>query len=1009
MKPIKLEITGLQSFSKKQTIDFNELTSLGLFGIFGETGSGKSTILDAMIFAIFDEIPRTMGSKGKNIRPCLNQDSQNIEVYFKFSLGEDIFEIDRCYKKKYNRKGEEKFEQSNPILKINGDVIADTVTNVQSKINEHFGISVSDFTRSVVLPQGKFSEFLKLKGSDKMSMLENIFDLEKYGTKMSDKISGRLNILKESINSLQNQIKGKGDFSLELIDTLKSNLEVKNVEHINLIDEKKSLTSEFLELTEVKNLFQKLEFYNFEISKLEEIKEKIAQNKDKISKHEVASSLKSLIEELELLQKDITQNSFDLKNLEIDLSKESESLNLEKINEATLEKNIEKINQQLLEKKIDYDTLDSLRKAVGYLQTIKLKENLLKEVLEYNKSIDEEINSFKERFKNSEAELDTTQKELDSLIKIDPILIYTFEKEISDIKTTLRIESEKILNKSNLEKELEKYLENKNSLLDDFSKINEVVSELQKQTLQNQAFELAQHLKHGDNCPVCGSKEHPTLAQSTHSIDISVLQENIDERNNLEKKLIAIDTKIEYTTKAIFSIEVIENIDLLEESLIQKEIELKSLKEKDNEFSIKERNISKSLATLTSILSNLKENISHREEILKSSLDKASLYENEVLKEKESLSHLNLCNILNNSLEITLDSVLKEKEILESMDKEHRAMLSSKELSEKDLKQIRNNILSVLDKVQSINLEIVTLKEKISNSENSFQEKNKHLHEISLSKGFNSKEEILLYLLNESHYLSLKDGISEFENNYVKYNHLKDELLSEINNRELNSERWESINLSLEDLAKKESSLVKEITELNSDLTRIELLAEEAKELLKEIETLTLKQDDLLLLQKRFKGRKFVNFLARKRLDYITYEASKRLQKITMGRYLLKVDNNCDFIIIDTFNSNHSRDCSTLSGGETFIVSLVLALALSGQLQLKGKIQLEFFFLDEGFGTLDSVLLDRVIEILEEIGWKEKMKIGIISHVEDLKIRIPRRLEVSPAIPGEIGSTIKLI
>ncbi|MGL5709262.1 MAG: AAA family ATPase [Cetobacterium sp.] len=269
MKPIKLEITGLQSFSKKQTIDFNELTSLGLFGIFGETGSGKSTILDAMIFAIFDEIPRTMGSKGKNIRPCLNQDSQNIEVYFKFSLGEDIFEIDRCYKKKYNRKGEEKFEQSNPILKINGDVIADTVTNVQSKINEHFGISVSDFTRSVVLPQGKLSEFLKLKGSDKMSMLENIFDLEKYGTKMSDKISGRLNILKESINSLQNQIKGKGDFSLELIDTLKSNLEVKNVEHINLIDEKKSLTSEFLELTEVKNLFQKLEFYNFEISKLE--------------------------------------------------------------------------------------------------------------------------------------------------------------------------------------------------------------------------------------------------------------------------------------------------------------------------------------------------------------------------------------------------------------------------------------------------------------------------------------------------------------------------------------------------------------------------------------------------------------------------------------------------------------------------------------------------------------------------------------------------------------------
>lgn len=163
MRPIKLEITGLQSFSKKQVVDFDSLTSLGLFGIFGETGSGKSTILDAMIFAIFDEIPRTMGSKGKNIRPCLNQDSDILEVYFKFALGNDIFEITRTYKKKFSRKGEEKFEQSNPILIINKDVVADTVKNVESKIDEYFGMSVHDFTRSVVLPQGKFSEFFKIK------------------------------------------------------------------------------------------------------------------------------------------------------------------------------------------------------------------------------------------------------------------------------------------------------------------------------------------------------------------------------------------------------------------------------------------------------------------------------------------------------------------------------------------------------------------------------------------------------------------------------------------------------------------------------------------------------------------------------------------------------------------------------------------------------------------------------------------------------------------------------
>lgn len=1009
MKPIKLEISGLQSFSKKQVIDFNELTSLGLFGIFGETGSGKSTILDAMIFSIFDKIPRTMGNTGNGIRPCLNQDSDSIQVYFKFSLGEDIFEIDRCYKKKYSRKGEEKFEQVNPILKINGDIVADTVTNVQTKIKEHFGISVNDFTRSVVLPQGKFSEFLKLKGSEKMSMLENIFDLEKYGKKMSEKITSRLNSINENISSLENQIKGKGDFSLELINSLKSNLELRNAEHIELISEKEGLTTQFLELKEIKNIFEKLELYNSEILKLEEIKDKISEEKEKVSKHEVATSLKTLIEELDLLEKEILENNSDLKSIESSLNKESELLNLEKIAEENLESKIENITLQLLEKKVDYDVLDSLRKAEGHLKTIELKDRLLEEILESKSKIEIEISSLYEKIQKNSSQLECEKKTLKSLTKIDSTEITTLEKDISDTKTKLGVENEKVSNRLVLEKELESKSVEREAVHFKFSLTNEVVLELQKQNLENHAFELAQHLKHGENCPVCGSKDHPHLAKDIQGIDLDILQENIDRKNILEKKLIELDSKIEFIKSRITAIGSLEDIESLNKILIEKESCLKALKEKENDAALKERELSNSITTLTSTLSNLEENIKHRESTLKSSVQKLEEYKSEISEEMQKLSLLKFKNIFDNSEEISLELVLREKNILENMEREYRALTSSKEESELKLKAIKSNILLILNTIQELKLKVVTLEEKISNLKSNFEVKSKHLNESISSKGFDSKDEILFSLLSENLYHSLKERISTFENNLIKYNHLKDEVISEIGGREFNSERWEYLKSTLEEIAKKESYLIKEITELKSDLARIELLAEEAGQLLKEIEALTLKQDDLLLLQKRFKGRKFVNFLARKRLDYITYEASKRLQKITRGRYLLKVDNSCDFIIVDTFNSNHSRECSTLSGGETFIVSLVLALALSGQLQLKGKIQLEFFFLDEGFGTLDSTLLDRVIEILEEIGWKEKMKIGIISHVEDLKIRIPRRLEVSPAIPGEIGSTIKLI
>ena len=317
MRPIKLEITGLQSFSKKQTINFDELTSLGLFGIFGKTGSGKSTILDAIILAIFDEIPRTMGRQGKNIRPCLNQDSDILEVYLKFALGNDIFEITRVYKKKFTRKGEEKFEQSNPILILNGDVIADTVKNVESKIEEYFGIGVSDFTRSVVLPQGKFSDFLKLKGAEKMTMLENIFDLEKYGTQISEKIKIKNNTLKDKISSLQNQIQGKGDISVEVINNLENDYTEKILNLDSIKKRRESLESLYEETKTVKELTQDIEKYNLNLNNLKLNESTIKKYVSDIQKHENALLFKERIE-------NINQTKYDLKNKNVELVKNKE-------------------------------------------------------------------------------------------------------------------------------------------------------------------------------------------------------------------------------------------------------------------------------------------------------------------------------------------------------------------------------------------------------------------------------------------------------------------------------------------------------------------------------------------------------------------------------------------------------------------------------------------------------------------------------------------------------------
>lgn len=160
-------------------------------------------------------------------------------------------------------------------------------------------------------------------------------------------------------------------------------------------------------------------------------------------------------------------------------------------------------------------------------------------------------------------------------------------------------------------------------------------------------------------------------------------------------------------------------------------------------------------------------------------------------------------------------------------------------------------------------------------------------------------------------------------------------------------------------------------------------------------------------LQQVFRGNVFVEFLAEKHLQRISRDASQRLKSLTRGRYALEIDSGGGFLIRDDANGGVKRPVSSLSGGETFLTSLALALSLSASIQLRGRHPLQFFFLDEGFGMLDQELLDTVVTALERLHGSH-MAIGVISHVPELQARLPRRLLVEPAEPGGRGSRVRL-
>ena len=293
----------------------------------------------------------------------------------------------------------------------------------------------------------------------------------------------------------------------------------------------------------------------------------------------------------------------------------------------------------------------------------------------------------------------------------------------------------------------------------------------------------------------------------------------------------------------------------------------------------------------------------------------------------------------------------------------------------------------------------------VSLQERSIEDKNK-LDKALSEEGIVDIEEAKNNFIPKNEIDKLKIIIENYNNALAQLKGALSNLNKKINNRNLSEDEWIEIQnnkkektLILDELQKTATSIE---VELKSLLVKIEV----KKNLLKEKQKLDHNRALLSDLDKLFRGKKFVEFVAANQLKYVSIEASKKLKEITGGTYGLEVDENGKFLIRDYKNGGAQRDASTLSGGETFVASLALALALSSQIQLKGTSPLELFFLDEGFGTLDDNLLDVVMDSLEKIHHK-RLSIGIISHVESIKNRVPVKLIVSPAVAGLGGSKVK--
>ena len=1033
MRPIKLTISAFGPYASKQVIDFEELKGRNIFVISGKTGAGKTTIFDAISYALYGEASGE-SRETDSLRSHFADDNTETYVELEFELRGERYIVNRVPKQKKKRvRGDgytEKTADATLILP-DGKVIT-KVKNVTDKIIEILGITREQFKQIVMLAQGEFKKLLLADSVEREGIFRKIFntyDFEKIQAELKDKAANLSKNRTKSKHEMEinlKNIKGEHDIVIDeyvdfplVIEKLKdllerdnniyktlneegkevdNNLQVKNQEKAiietnnNLIKEKEIITKALEEL----------------LSKEDEYKNKAKTIIDGKNAKEVKYIEDKLIETTKKLTKREEDYNLSLKNIDSLKLKQEEAnklLQIEESKECDREKlSVEINNLNKLEEKII--ELDSLNNKVMHLK--QSAENSKLQIIN-NKKETEELKKSKEEKElqlKDIATLETKKVELESDIKAKNKTL----DEVRELFKVIRSFQNTYIEHNNKAKEYKEFEV-------EYKKVKENYEAMDDLYKKEQAGILASKLQENEPCPVCGSTNHPNKATIKENLkiptkeELKVAKENLDklEKENLEKinNLTTLNSN-----KTTYLEQVNNHLSMLSATL-----------NIDKTFNSETAKVVKNLGTeLKSVIDKLKD------ELLKV-IDKISLKEK---IEKE----LNLITTTINERE---QSLIK----LEECEKNYTTELTQnitkideykKEIPENitDLKTL-NNLIEVKtkelniskEKLAKLRLENENLAKKLEGENSTSKEINKSIEELKLEIANNQTN------FNEAIKEQGFDNIEDYENAKLKIsmvevlekeveNYNSELKLTKAKREDIVNKTKDIVFMDITTIDEEIKSIQENKKELEGKLRDLHSIIDNNKTVLKNVENLNIEFKEI---EEEYKVVGELADLANgKKAPYISFEryilasyfediieaANIRLEKMTGDRFSLirktskskgAGQKGLELEIYDNYTDS-SRDVSSLSGGESFKASLSLALGLSDIVQSNAVgVSLDTMFVDEGFGTLDPQSLDNAIDSLLELQRGGRL-VGIISHVEELKDRIDAKLEVTSTSKG---------
>lgn len=1054
MKPIALYMHHFGPFVE-ESIDFTKLDK-ELFLITGPTGSGKTTIFDGLCYALYGEGSNTF-RQSREMKSQFGDPLEMMWVDFTFELREKTYRVKRIPeqdRKKERGQGTARQKHEAVLYEIaDGEekLISASVAEVGEKIQEILGINANQFRQIVMLPQGEFSRLLKAKEEERVELLKSIFRMDLYNN-LKDRVASGLREIRGRHNDLSVEMETERQHikcgeSSELAEILAQNdktmdyvldLTRKEIEadtaQIDALAEKEKEAVKALDQLRV--TMAAAEQINSQFEQLESQKARLKALEDE------GESVREKEEALALSKKALAVKPYEEAWTRACHKKESAAADLKSARER-----LEACRKALEKSKEEYEKVS----APAYSALIEQ----LQEKLEVEKRLAESLRGFEEKHsglqKRSEElrrleEKGERQKQDSESLKKMEHESYTLDKEIFELEKTAQKSGHELENLTGQQKRVEEALEiyrlieereqriaalrtewkeNQNRIKAQESACQALLERQRQQT----AAGLAAGLEEGKPCPVCGSVHHPQKAEAAEAVDEAVLSENTEALNALKIKSGSLKNegtlqRREIETRRTELLGRLAEIMSVEEDVLPAKAMVtarqESLAESFEVLHVKCQNAEKQLKAkqkeksgLEAIAKKLKaqlESYGALEEQLKAAREETGLLRGQLSQMEAQIK--TLAETLKFPPEMENPKEFLKK--IESFERNTSALIAEKK-GYKDNTQANHQKLLQEEAVQAANYKSGSL--ALEKAEEEEARLNSDYSAALGKAGLTPEDYAGCHNMTDEAIRAMETELEQYRFNLKSTAERVQELEDGLRDKkpvELTRYRedQQALEAQIEGCRREITILNEKIAQNRRQIAKIEGLAQEVKE----VERL---QGIYTHLDQTIKGTlagkpkiSFERYILSAYLQDILESANVFLEKMSSGRYRLEVmgdfkqsgNRGLEIEVVDAYTGLR-RSANTLSGGETFMAALSMALGLSDIVQsYAGGISLDTIFIDEGFATLDPEALDNAISCLLAIK-NDGRTVGIISHVEELKDRIDTKIIVEKT---EAGSHIDI-